>query len=71
MKKIFYSFMLLSVLLSFVSCKDMDGTYEEYIVPNGRVYPGVAKNPVVYAGKNRVQLQWLKGKDPTTVRAEV
>lgn len=71
MKNIFYSFVLLSVLLNFVSCKDMDSTYEEYIIPNGRVYPGVAKNAVVYAGKNRVQLQWLKGKDPTTVRAEV
>lgn len=71
MKNIFYSFIILSVLLSIVSCKDMDSTYKEYIIPNGRVYPGVVKEPVVYAGKNRVQLQWLKGKDPTTIGATV
>lgn len=71
MKNIFYSFIMLSVLLGIVSCKDMDSTYKEYIIPNGRVYPGVAKEPVVYAGKNRVQLQWLKGKDPTTIGATV
>ena len=71
MKNIFYSIMILSIFLGIVSCRDMDSTYKEYIVPNGRVYPGIAKEPVVYAGKNRVQIQWLKGKDPTTVRAEV
>ncbi|MFR2070495.1 MAG: DUF4998 domain-containing protein [Bacteroides nordii] len=71
MKNIFYGLMILSVLLGIISCKDMDSTYKEYIIPNGRVYPGIAKEPVVYAGKNRVQLQWLKGKDPTTVRAEI
>lgn len=71
MKNIFYSFIMLSVLLGIVSCKDMDSTYKEYIIPNGRVYPGVAKDPVVYSGKNRVQLQWLKGKDPTTIGATV
>lgn len=71
MKNIFYGIMMLFLFLGIVSCKDMDDTYREYIIPNGRVYPGIAKEPVVYAGRNRVQIQWLKGKDPTTVRAEV
>lgn len=43
MKNIFYSIMILSIFLGIVSCKDMDSTYKEYIVPNGRVYPGIAK----------------------------
>ena len=49
----------------------MDGTYKQYIVPNGIVYPGKATAPTIKSGLNRVQISWLRGTDPKVVKAKI
>jgi len=70
MKKLTY-ILIAGIVWCLSSCKDMDSIYQDYIVPNGHTYPGKALNPIVYAGKNRVKVSWLKGSDPKVVRARV
>jgi hypothetical protein len=47
----------------------MDGTYKEFIVPNGIVYPQKADSVKVYPGENRVKITWQKGNDPKVIGA--
>lgn len=70
MKNIFY-IMILFVICSFTACKEMDSTYEQYIVPNGIIYPGKALEPIAYTGNSRVKIQWIKGADPSVTYAQV
>jgi hypothetical protein len=49
----------------------MDSTYKEFIVPNGIIYPGVAKSPAVLSGHNRIRLDWVRNNDPKVVGAMV
>lgn len=70
MKRLIY-ILIAGIICSLSSCKDMDSIYQEYIVPNGLSYPGKALNPVVYAGKNRVKVSWLRGSDPKIIKARV
>jgi hypothetical protein len=55
----------------FQSCKDMDETYKEFLVPNGLKYPQQPDSLKIQAGYNKVRLTWHKAKDPSVVRAEV
>ncbi|MGV8090725.1 MAG: DUF4998 domain-containing protein [Mangrovibacterium sp.] len=64
-------YIMIGIVWCLSSCKEMDSLYEEYIVPNGITYPGKALNPVVYAGKNRVKISWLRGSDPKVVKARI
>lgn len=55
----------------FWSCKSMDSTYEEFVVPNGLKYPQKPDSLKVFAGYNKLRLTWLQAKDPSIVRAEI
>lgn len=70
MKKIICYLMILCGLLVY-SCKDMDSTYEEFIIPNGKIYPQKADSMKVYTGNHRVRVTWQKAKDPKVVKARV
>jgi hypothetical protein len=72
MKKIIY-LILTAVIVAgyFSSCKDMDSTYRDFIVPNGKTYPQKPDSLKIYSGFNRLRLTWLKAKDPSVVRAEI
>ncbi len=72
MKSILYYFLVLFMFLEvFTSCTEMDSTYSEFIVPGGINYPGKAVNAVVYAGRNRVKIVWLRGTDPSVVKTRI
>lgn len=71
MKKIiYYLSVLVIVLTAIISCKRMDSTYEQYIVPGGKTYIGKAK-VAVHSGRNRIILSWPKGSDPNVSLARV
>lgn len=72
MRRIFYFTTLAVVLVFFtVSCKKMDSKYKDFVVPGGMVYPGKASNPLVYVGRSRVKISWLRGTDPTVTKARI
>lgn len=73
MKKTYllYPIFLFVTIAMFSSCKEMDSTYAEYVVPNGLKYPQRADSLRVYAGFNKVRLKWNKPKDPSVTHAEV
>lgn len=65
-----FSLLICSICLSY-SCKKMDDSYKKYVVVGGLTYPAMATAPEVYAGKGRVKLSWLRGTDPSVVKARV
>lgn len=65
-----YSIVLLVIGCVF-SCRKMDSTYKEFLVPGGVTYPQKAKTPIIYAGKNRVKIIWFGGADPSVVFARI
>ncbi len=71
MRKIIYTLLTLLTITYLYSCKDMDGTYEEFIVPNGLKYPQKPDSLKVFAGYNKLRLSWLKPKDPSITHAMV
>jgi hypothetical protein len=71
MKKVIYLIIIAFAAGHFSSCKDMDGVYEEFLVPNGLKYPQKPDSLQVYAGYNKLRLTWLKAKDPGIVNAKV
>lgn len=71
MRKIIYALLTLLTITYLYSCKDMDGTYEEFIVPNGLKYPQKPDSLKVFAGYNKLRLSWLKPNDPSTSYAMV
>jgi hypothetical protein len=71
MKKVIYLIIIAFAAGYFSSCKDMDGVYEEFLVPNGLKYPQKPDSLQVYAGYNKLRLTWLKAKDPGIVNARI
>ncbi|MBE9600426.1 DUF4998 domain-containing protein [Pedobacter sp. MC2016-24] len=68
--KIFLS-IALSGICSFMACKRMDSTYEQYVIPNGKIYPGKASSVTTKSGLNKIQISWLRGSDPKVVKARI
>jgi hypothetical protein len=68
--KIFLSIALSGVFM-LSACKRMDSTYEQYVVPNGVIYPGKASSPSVKSGLNKAEVSWLRGSDPKVVKARI
>lgn len=62
MKK-YLSYIVL-VFVVFSSCKEMEDSYKDYIVDNGRTYPQKADSLRVYPGFNKLRISWLKPKFP-------
>lgn len=71
MKKILHASLLLALVAAWGACRKMDENYKKYLVPGGLTYPQKALLPVAYAGRNRVELRWLRGSDQSVTRAEV
>jgi len=72
MKKIIYYLTGLFIVGGMAtSCKDIDSTFKEFVVPGGLVYPEKAVNPVIHSGRNRVEIYWLKGVDPSVTKARI
>jgi hypothetical protein len=71
MKKIIYLIVILAAGYAFSSCGKMDENFKDYIVPNGITYPQRPDSLKVYSGLNRVQLTWLKAKDPKVIKAKI
>lgn len=55
----------------FISCKKMDSTYKEFIVPGGLTYVGKPNAPVAHSGHKRVKISWLRGADPNVNHARI
>jgi len=70
MKKILYLMIVIVAGFSY-SCKEMDSTYKEFLVPNGLVYPQRADSLKIYSGVNKVRITWFKAKDPTVAKARI
>lgn len=66
-----HTVLLLFLFIALAACKKMDSTFKEFIVPGGLTYTGKATSPVVFAGRNRVRIAWLRGADPSVTRAKV
>ena len=72
MKNISFIIIIFSLaLLCCTSCSKMEDSYEEFVVPGGIVYPGIAVQPTAYPGKNRVKVSWLKNVDPSVTHAQI
>ncbi len=70
-KACIYINILIGTILLSPSCKKMDDTYKDFIVPSGKVYPAKAAHAKVYSGKNRVKVSWLASPDQTLEKARI
>jgi len=59
------------LFLVFSRCQKMDDSYKKYVVPGGLTYPEKVIKPVVHSGRNRVAITWLKGTDPSVIKAKI
>ncbi|RZM27692.1 MAG: hypothetical protein EOO88_11845 [Pedobacter sp.] len=71
MKRIIYLFSGLFILLVVSSCKKMDSTYEQFIVPGSMTYVGKATKAIAQSGNQRVKVSWPRGSDPNIVKARI
>lgn len=53
------------------SCDSQTSIYEQYIVPNGLIYPGPAHTVKAYPGYKRIKIAWLKSTDPRVQKAKI
>lgn len=65
------TYLFIFLIIVMVSCKKMDSSYKQYIVPGGLTYTAQVLSPVVYAGKNRVKITWKKSPDPNIVMVRI
>jgi hypothetical protein len=72
MKKISYiGLMMFIASCFFAACTKMDATYKQYVVPGGLTYTGKATSPKAYSGLNRIKVAWLRGADPSVIKAKI
>jgi hypothetical protein len=71
MKKLIYWIIVAFVVGAFSSCKDGDEVYQDFVVPNGLIYPQKADSLKFYSGINRAKLEWLAPVDPQVKSAKV
>jgi hypothetical protein len=70
MKNILY-IIFIGIIAGFSSCKSQTDIYEEYVVPNGLIYPGPALKPVAKPGDGRIEISWNRGTDPRVEKARI
>ena len=63
--------LITGIILALFSCKSQDSTYEEFIVPNGKIYPGPAQDVVANPGDKRIEISWPRGVDPKVMKAGI
>ncbi|MGV3639072.1 MAG: DUF4998 domain-containing protein [Adhaeribacter sp.] len=71
MKSISRPWLTLILLLGLVSACHQADPLEAFVVPGGITYTGKATSPLVHVGRNRVQISWLRGTDPTVTKARI
>ena len=71
MKRILYLFTALFLAVVVSSCKKMDSTYEEFIVPGSMIYVGKATKAKAQSGNRRIKISWPRGTDPNVVKARI
>jgi len=71
MKKYCVFLVLWACFMSLNSCKNMEGIYEEFVVPGGLIYTGKPENPMIHSGYNRVKVTWTKSPDPNIITAKI
>ena len=69
--RLYFLWIIITICGFAISCKKMDSTFDQYVVPGGITYPGKAKSAVVRSGNNRATLTWLRGTDPLVVKARI
>lgn len=70
MKNAIYA-IFIGAVLGFSSCTSQSDIYEDFVVPNGLIYPGPAQQPVVHPGANRIKFTWARGTDPRVQKARI
>ena len=63
--------LLVLAILGFTTCKSPESIYEDFVVPNGLIYPGTALNPITRSGDERIEISWNRGTDPRVVKARI
>lgn len=71
MKNVIYALLTVLTVYCMSSCKDMDNTYKELIVPNGLKYPQKPDSLKAFPGYNKMRITWLKAKDPSVVCSKI
>jgi len=71
MKKTLYVLSGLLGLIAIAGCKKMDSTYEQYVVPGGVTYVGMAAKAIAQPGNSRIKISWPRGTDPNVVMAKI
>ena len=71
--KAFYNALLIVLLLlgGLISCKELNDSYEIYVVPGGIIYPGKIRSSELFPGRHRVLIQWPAGQDPSITKARI
>src|SRR3546814_679893 len=71
--KTLYSTFLAALILAggLVSCKELNDSYEDYVIPGGIIYPGKIKSPELLPGRNRVLITWPQSLDPSVSKARI
>ena len=64
-------FLLLLCLLAFSTCKDPEGLYKEYLVPNGLKYPAKVLDAETHPGYKRIEIAWRNGVNPSVRKARI
>jgi len=72
MKKILHIGLIVFITICvFAACTKMDATYKQFVVPGGLTYTGKATAPKAYSGLNRIKIAWLRGSDPSVIKAKI
>jgi|AGTN01.3.fsa_nt_gi hypothetical protein len=59
------------VLISFISCGDMDETYRQFIEDGEIIYVGKADSVSTRGGKERIEVSWLLLSDPKVSKYKI
>jgi len=62
---------LMLLVCMYWSCRDMDSTYKEFLIPGGLTYVGKPAGIKAYTGKHRILLKWAKNPDPKVTKTRV
>lgn len=72
MKRILHYLIGLFIIAgTFTQCKEIDHTFKDFVVPGGIIYTGKAVTPVANSGHNRIRISWLRGSDPSVIKARI
>jgi len=70
-KTLIYITVIFLLAGAFAGCKKMDSTFKQYVVPGGLVYTAKVTSPIVYTGRNRIKIAWLRGADPSVTKTKI